>query len=64
MTEETLMISKQKLKTNKPQPVEALETIPLSPNDNNRQVRVGSQLEGSEKEEVVRCVRAYADVFA
>ena len=64
MTEETLMISEQKLEANKPQPVGSLETIPLSPNDDNRQVRVGSQLEDSEKEEVVRCLRAYADIFA
>ena len=36
MTEETLMISEQKLEANKPQPVELLETIPLSPDDDNR----------------------------
>ena len=64
MTEETLMISQQNLEANKSQPVESLETIPLSPDDRNRQIRVGSQLEGPEKEEVVRCLRAYADVFA
>ena len=63
MTEEILMISEQKLETNKPQPVESLETIPLSPDDDNWQVRVGSQLEGPEKEEVVRCLRAYAEIF-
>ena len=64
MTEETLMISEQKLEANKPQPVESLETIPLNPNDGDRQIRVGSQLEGPEKEEVVKCLRAYTDVFA
>ena len=36
MTEETLMISEQKLEANKPQPVESLETIPLNPDDGNR----------------------------
>ena len=53
MTEENLMISEQKLEANKPHPVELLETIPLSPDNDNRQVRVGSQLEGPEKEEIV-----------
>ena len=36
MSKETLMISGQKLEANKPQPVESLETIPLSPDDDNR----------------------------
>ena len=62
MTEETSMINEQKLKTNKPQLVESLEAISLSPDADNQQVRVGSQLEGPEKEEVVRCLRAYADI--
>ena len=64
MTKETLMISEQKLEANKPQLVESLETIPLNPDDGDRQIRVGSQLEGPEKEEVVRCLRAYVDIFA
>ena len=49
MIEETLMISEQKLEANKPQLVESLETIPLNPVDGDRQIRVGSQLEGPEK---------------
>ena len=36
MTEETLMISEQKLIANKPQPVESLEAIPLSLDDDNQ----------------------------
>jgi len=32
---ETLMINEQKLEANKPQPVESLEAIPLSHNDEN-----------------------------
>ena len=35
VTEETLMISEQKLEANKPQLVESLETIPLSPDGDN-----------------------------
>ena len=64
MTEETLMISEQKLEANKPQLVESLEAIPLSPDDDNWQVRVGSQLEGPKKEGIIRCLWAYADIFA
>jgi len=64
MKGETLMISEQTLEANKSQPVETLKVIPLSHGDSKRQVHVGSQLEGPEKEEVVNCLRSYADIFA
>ena len=53
ITKEILMISEQTLEANMPQPIETPEVIPLSPNNSNRQVRVGRQLEGPKKEEVI-----------
>ena len=64
ITEETLMISEQTLDANKPQPTEILEAIPLILGDDKRQVHMGSQLEGLEKEEVVKCLRSYANIFS
>ena len=54
--ERTLMISKQTLKANKPYPAKTLEAIPLIHGDDKRQVHVGNQLKGLEKEEIIKCL--------
>ena len=44
--------------------VEELEIVSLKQNDLGKTIRIRSRLKGDQKQELVHCLRAHADVFA
>ncbi|XP_024041948.1 uncharacterized protein LOC112099077 [Citrus clementina] len=46
------------------EPVEELETVSLGPENPGKTIRIGSRLKEEQKQEFVKCLQAYADVFA
>ncbi|XP_024046702.1 uncharacterized protein LOC112101040 [Citrus clementina] len=51
-------------KTGRQEPVEDLETVSMGPENPGKTIRIGSRLEGEQKQELVKCLQAHADVFA
>ncbi|XP_024035603.1 uncharacterized protein LOC112096410 [Citrus clementina] len=46
------------------EPVEDLEAVSLGPENPGKTIRIGSRLKGEQKQELVKCLQAHADVFA
>ncbi|KAH9688200.1 Ribonuclease H [Citrus sinensis] len=51
-------------KKGRQEPVEDLETVSLGPENPGKTIRIGSRLKGEQKQELVKCLEAHADVFA
>ncbi|KAH9715068.1 hypothetical protein KPL71_020894 [Citrus sinensis] len=51
-------------KKGRQEPVENLETVSLGPENPEKTIRIGSRLKGGQKQELVKCLQAHADVFA
>ncbi|XP_024039511.1 uncharacterized protein LOC112098123 [Citrus clementina] len=51
-------------KTGRQEPVEDLETVSMGPENPGKTIRIGSRLKGEQKQELVKCLQAHADVFA
>ena len=51
-------------KKGRQEPVEELETISLEQDDPGKTVQIGSRLKDEQKQELVHCLRAHANVFA
>ena len=51
-------------KKGRQEPVEDLETVSLGPENPGKTIRIGSRLKGEQKQELVKCLQAHADVFA
>ncbi|XP_024037570.1 uncharacterized protein LOC112097200 [Citrus clementina] len=51
-------------KTGRQEPVEDLETVSMGPENPGKTIRIGSRLEGEQKQELVKYLQAHADVFA
>ncbi|KAH9684964.1 Ribonuclease H [Citrus sinensis] len=51
-------------KNGRQEPVEELETVSLGPEEPGKTIRIRSRLNEEQKQELVQCLRAYADVFA
>ncbi|KAH9750796.1 Ribonuclease H [Citrus sinensis] len=51
-------------KNGRQEPVEDLETVSLGPENPGKTIRIGSRLKGEQKQELVKCLQAHADVFA
>ncbi|XP_052295858.1 uncharacterized protein LOC127901870 [Citrus sinensis] len=51
-------------KTGRQEPVEDLETVSMGPENPGKTIRIGSRLKREQKQELVKCLQAHADVFA
>ena len=53
-----------KNKNGRQEPVDELETVSLRPENPGKTIRIESRLKEEQKQELVQCLRAHADVFA
>ena len=60
----TSLDTRVKIKNGRQKSVEELETVNLEQADSGKTIRIGSRLKGEQKQELMHCLRAYADVFA
>ena len=51
-------------KNDRQEPVEELETVSLGPKNSGKTIRIESRLKEEQKQELVQCLRAHADMFA
>ena len=51
-------------KNGRHEPVEELETVSLQRDDPGKIIQIGSRLKDEQKQELVHCLQAHADVFA
>ncbi|KAH9727588.1 Ribonuclease H [Citrus sinensis] len=60
----TSLDSRVENKKSRQEPVEDLEAVSLGPENPGKTIRIGSRLKGEQKQELVKCLQAHADVFA
>ncbi|XP_024033455.1 uncharacterized protein LOC112095582 [Citrus clementina] len=60
----TSLDSRVENKKGRQEPVEDLEAVSLGPENPGKTIRIGSRLKGEQKQELVKCLQAHADVFA
>ena len=51
-------------KNDRQEPVEELDIVSLGPENMGKTIRIGSRLKEEQKQELVQCLQAHADVFA
>ena len=59
----TSLDTRVEVKNGRQEPVEKLDTVNLQQDDLGKIVRIGSRLKDEQKQELVHCLRAHADVF-